>query len=252
MKNVLIALICVTSLNLYSKCPVRLSVGWETAKPFQFIENNKLTGLDIEILENVLLELGCKADFKEIPWERHLHYVEEGTVDIALGANETPERKKYANFSIPYITEYIYFYTLKSEISKYQFKNEKELGDLNLSLGVISGAFLGDEFQKLIDNKILVKNKNLFEVNSEKQLVEMLLSHKIKGFILGEYAPHLHQDILPHKQKMFEHSTHIMLSKKSIPGPFITEINKAIKKLKSKKIIQGLQNKYYEKKDIKY
>lgn len=67
-------------------------------------ENDKLTGLDIEIGELIAEGLGVKADFKETDWDSILAGVDSGRFDIACnGVGYTETRAEKYNFSTPYV-----------------------------------------------------------------------------------------------------------------------------------------------------
>lgn len=253
--RLLISLITILLFQLANAeviCPKPMSVGWEKALPFQYKENGKVKGIDIDTLSVIMDKIKCKLEFKEIPWERHLKEVELGTIDIAAGANITPERQQYAIFSIPYLTEYVYFYTLKEKIKKYQFKNESELLKLNLKLGAISGAYMGPVFEDAVKNKILIPNKNFFQVNNEKQLVELLIAKRIDGILLGEYVNNLHNDIKDHPTKMFEHNTNFMFSKRTTTMAFLEKFNQAIEAAKKSGQLKKIRDSYNNDEKAKY
>ena len=110
--------------NANTLCPKTLKSGWETAKPFQFKVFIYLKGFDIDTLQLVLRSMGCSVNFEELPWERHLKEVENGTVDIASGASKTPERSRWGHFTKAYSGEAVLLFTLKENSKKYKFENE--------------------------------------------------------------------------------------------------------------------------------
>ncbi len=232
-----------------SNCPKKLKVGWETAKPFQFLENGKVNGLDVEVFTLVMNSLGCPFQFEEIPWERHLKEVENGQTDVAMGASITPERKKWGLFSIPYSGEAVYLYGHKDHVTRFQFKNERELADLKIKIGVIAGSYLGDEFDQLIREKKLIKNVNLFEFTSEKQLIDLLLTKRIDGFLYGGVSLNFHKQIAHHPQKMFEHEAFFMFSKKTVQQTFIDRFNAELAKFKKDKSVEKIVAQYTSNKN---
>ncbi len=247
MKFIIPSLFFVFSLSTLASnplCPKPLKSGWETAKPFQFKVNNILQGIDIETLQVVLTEMGCTVTFEEIPWERHLKEVETGKVDIASGASKNPEREKWGLFSKPYSGEAVLLFTLKENKDKYKFKSERELVSTGLKLGIVAGSYLGEDFDKLVEEKLLVKEKNLFEFTNEKQLIELLLAKRIDGFLYGGKEVKFHKDIVMNPQKMFEHEAAFLFSKKTASSKFIDEFNKTLVKLKNSGKIDEISRKY--------
>lgn len=233
-------------------CPRPLKTGWETAKPFQFKEQNKVQGIDVDTLSLVLDSMGCTVTFEEIPWERHLKEVESGKVDIASGASKTAEREKWGLFTKPYSGEAVLLYTLKENQPKYKFKNERELVKTGLKIGIVAASYLGEEFDKLIEEKLLVRNVNLFEFTNEKQLIDLLLTKRIDGFLYGGKQVNFHNKIIMHPQKMFEHEAYFLFSKKTTSPEFIEAFNKQLQKLKQEGKVDEIAKKYLSNKKAQY
>lgn len=245
----------ILSSNAFAQnplCPKTFKSGWETAKPFQFKEKNKLQGIDIDTLNLVLNTMGCQASFDEVPWERHLKEVENGRIDIAAGASKTPERAKWGHFTAPYSGEAVLLYTLKENQPKYKFKNERELVKTGLKIGIVAASYLGEDFDKLIEEKLLVKNVNLFEFTNEEQLIDLLRAKRIDGFLYGGKEINFHKDIAMHPQKMFEHEAYFLFSKKTTKPEFIEAFNAQLKKLKQDGKVEEIAKKYLTEQKTQY
>jgi polar amino acid transport system substrate-binding protein len=256
MKLIFYILFFSHSLILYSKeyspCKKALKVGWETARPFQFKEDNVVKGIDIDILKLVMNELHCQLTFEDIPWERHLKEIERGKIDIAAGASETAERAAYGHFTIPYSGESIILYLHKDNRDKYHFKNEQELIKTGIKIGAVAGSYMGPEFEKLLDEKILIKGDNYLEFSNEKQIIDLLISKRIDGFLYGGKKINFHKDIVAHPHQMFEHHANFLLSKKSTSKEIVEEMNKVILKLKQKGILQKIEDTYLKANKVQY
>ncbi len=196
--------------------------------------------------------MDCPVVFEEIPWERHLKEVAAGITDAAMGASKTPDRLKSGFFTDPYSGEAVLLYMLKENRKKYKFKTEKELAQTGIKLGAVAGSYLGEEFDKLVQEKILVKDKNYFEFANEKQLIDLLLAKRIDGFIYGGKEVNFHKDIIVHPKKMFEHEAFFMFSKKTTTPAFIKEFNKHLEKLKSKGAIDEISKKFFAQSGTQY
>lgn len=87
-----------------------IKVGTEgTYKPFSFhdAKTNKLTGFDVEIIEEVAKRIGVKVQFVETPWDGMLSSLQTKKIDLI--ANEVgvkEDRKKKFDFSKPYTQSY--------------------------------------------------------------------------------------------------------------------------------------------------
>ncbi|WP_027415969.1 ABC transporter substrate-binding protein [Aneurinibacillus terranovensis] len=72
-------------------------------KPFNFKENGKLAGFDVEIGEALAQKMGMKPDPVTNPWETIVQGLLAKKYDAILGSmTVTDERKKVVNFTNPY------------------------------------------------------------------------------------------------------------------------------------------------------
>jgi His/Glu/Gln/Arg/opine family amino acid ABC transporter permease subunit len=81
-----------------------LAIGTDaTYPPFEFIENGKLQGFDIDIGDEVGRELGVKVQWIPLEWAGVFPGLETGKSDVVMsGVTITAERKKGNCFSRPY------------------------------------------------------------------------------------------------------------------------------------------------------
>jgi len=251
----LIKFVCIfiffISVQSLGKCP-NLKMGWEVYKPFQFQIKGKLTGIDVDILDAVYKSLNCEYQQVKIPWKRLLLQIEGGKMDIAAGATPNKKRAKYANFSSPYSTEAVYFYTHRKFEKTLKFNSERDLIKNGLVIGVVSGAYYGPIYEELLKEKSFVKNKNIIEVTSEKQLVEMIVSKRIDGALIGGNLVNFHKDVYGFDKKIFIHHTTFMFSKKTVKPSFVKKFNKHLKALIDKGVIKGIKKKYASLKGEEY
>jgi len=74
-----------------------------TYPPFEYLENDKLVGFDVEIAQELGKELGVKVELTSMEWSGVFAAVETGKVDLILsGVTITAERKKGNGFTRPY------------------------------------------------------------------------------------------------------------------------------------------------------
>jgi polar amino acid transport system substrate-binding protein len=81
-----------------------LSMALEQWPPYLYRQPNAgPAGLDWELAQAILKEAGCKLVLKpELPTARRQRQFEQGQLDLMLSASQTPERRRYARFSIAY------------------------------------------------------------------------------------------------------------------------------------------------------
>jgi polar amino acid transport system substrate-binding protein len=83
-------------------CALRMAL--EQWPPYLYSQPNAgPSGLDWELAQAILKEAGCKLDLQaELPTARRQRQFEQGQLDLMLSASMTPERRRYARFSIAY------------------------------------------------------------------------------------------------------------------------------------------------------
>lgn len=76
-------------------------------EPFNFYVNNQLVGADIEIIGNILYDLGYQVEYKCMQFGALMPALESGKIDIiASHLTITDERKESIDFSDVYFSEY--------------------------------------------------------------------------------------------------------------------------------------------------
>jgi len=71
----------------------------EDFPPYQYVENNQQTGIDIDIIREVCKNLDMKLKFEAVPWKRALKYAEDGNVSGLVSALKTEEREKFLYYT---------------------------------------------------------------------------------------------------------------------------------------------------------
>ena len=81
--------------------------------PFEYYDNRKIVGVDIEIINRVAEKLNAKIDIKNVEFDLIIDNVENGILADAgaAGLTITPARAEKVNFTIPYYTsvQYVIF-----------------------------------------------------------------------------------------------------------------------------------------------
>lgn len=73
--------------------------------PYEFRDGDKIVGIDIEILEEVLRRGGHKMTVEDMKFDSIIAAIQTGKGDIAASAiTVTEDRKKMVDFSVPYIS----------------------------------------------------------------------------------------------------------------------------------------------------
>ena len=156
------------SLNIYSS--EVLNGGCEADyPPYNFYSNNKIVGIDTDIVTFVLNKMGVHYKFETYPWSRVLVLLQKNELDIAWQFVDSPERRKDFNLAGPIRNgETVFFVPADSKI-----KNWKQLSDFKgMSIGIVRGYKYSDEF----DNNMELKKE---ESNSNQTLVLKTLGKRV-------------------------------------------------------------------------
>lgn len=80
--------------------PAVIRVGSETTfPPFEFTEDDKYVGFDLDLADAIIKQMGSKMEFKSMGFDALIPAVQSGQIDmIAAGLDATPERAKQVAF----------------------------------------------------------------------------------------------------------------------------------------------------------
>src|SRR3989338_9554833 len=72
-------------------------------EPFAFVKDNKLTGFDVLLINNIFENLHAKVHFHDIAFQNIFKTLKAKKVDLAIAAiSRNSVREKNVDFSIPY------------------------------------------------------------------------------------------------------------------------------------------------------
>ncbi|MBF0572474.1 MAG: transporter substrate-binding domain-containing protein [Desulfamplus sp.] len=150
-------------------------IGIEDSKNDNDINDKTITGVDVEIIKIIAQRMNMRLKIQRCPWKRCLVLMESGEADILSSVFKKPEREIYLNyFETPYLNHLpIAFYTLRDK--NYHIEKYEGIYDLNTVVGVLRGASYFDRFDK--DKKV-----KKYEVNSQEQLIPMLIEERFNAF----------------------------------------------------------------------
>lgn len=111
--------------------------------PYEFVKDNEVVGVDIEIMRAVAEKIGVKLTIKDVEFKNIIAGVKAGKVDAgAAGITITDARKQEISFSIPYASTEQYVIVLAE-------KDIPTLEDLN---GNVIGVQEGTTSDSMIQN----------------------------------------------------------------------------------------------------
>jgi polar amino acid transport system substrate-binding protein len=249
-KYLLLTLLLTFHSSAYEYSSREYAVGWELWYPYQYHnKQQKLVGLDFDIFNAIIKESNLNVKFTELPWKRHLQYIQTGKMDMAMGASHTPEREETAYFSLPYRLEKVNLFVRKGTIDKIKLNKLSDLSNSDYMIGVEGGYFYGEEYKQLITTKEFYTHIN--DVIDLEQNVALLLKGHIDGFLVDPVTMKafskkylLEGEFEVHPLTIYQDNIHIMLSRKSCTPEALNAINKAISKLKKNGVITKIINRW--------
>lgn len=148
--------------------PVRptIKVGTNaTLKPFEFYENGKVVGFDVDLIQLICDDLGYELEIVDMEFDALLTSLQLGKVDMVIATmTATEERKTVCDFTIPYLEiDTIFEGELEHDVFSIAVqKNNYIVNDINASIR----KFQQDGTIDYLIQKWNIKNFNWDEIES--------------------------------------------------------------------------------------
>lgn len=142
MKKVILFLMLVlSSLSFAAK---KLYVGTNAEfMPYEYLENGKMVGFDIELMDAIGKELGYEIVWNNMSFDGLLPALQMKKIDAVIaGMAQTPERQKAVTFSMPYLlVSSDEHYVIVNENSSFTKKEELKGKKVGVQMGTIQEEF---------------------------------------------------------------------------------------------------------------
>lgn len=220
----------------------KITIGVADRPVFQHLgETGEVEGLDVELSRYIFTQAGFDITFEHYPWTRIVHKIELGELDVALSANDSPERREFAYFSSEsFRLGHNVLFTTKDNSELFTgFSSLADLYGKNYRLAVQRGASYSNEYEALKELPWFARN--LVVVDLPERALELLLKGRVDGFLGSEYGVKKWQENKGIKNELvdvfrlmsdFDAQTHIMYSKKSVPKEWVTKVDEVMARLK--------------------
>lgn len=177
-----VLLLCLVVLPARS-CEVL--VRWNDDPPYSFrTADGLLSGLNIELVEQTLARLGCRAQWRELPWARALVELEAGRLDLLPGGLRRPEREGFAHFVAQNVLSRNLVFVRQPDRAR--IGSARRLADLppGLRLGVQIGVVYGPEYAQLLTQPSF--RASLTQATSRRNLWQMLALGRVDAVLASE------------------------------------------------------------------
>lgn len=231
---------------------LRLNVYTESLPPFQVLTNkNQISGINIELLEQMLEAENIRYDIVMYPWTRAFQTTLSDPQGALISTGFTTEREPLFHWVGPFLST-------KQGVYLYKLSNRKDINisaisDLtNYTIGIVRGDMFG---LYLLDQG--VPKKNLMEFADNQTVHKMLFIGKV-DLVIG--SPNTMLDSAYKLKKSVEEFTktiaidassgNYLAVNKSVSPEVITRLNKRLEKIRSATDIQAFQTKYQVEKKL--
>ena len=150
-----------------------VAIGSDGAPPWEIINPESITGIDIEIINRIGVKLGMPISYRRYPFARCIKNMEEGTVDLMAYLSFKEERTSFMRYIQPaYMNGVKAFFVLKD--------NGKKIAKYEDLFGLTVGVIRGTKHHKQFDTDQRI---NHIEVTSTEQMLSMLLLKRLDAVI---------------------------------------------------------------------
>ena len=148
------------------------------------LEDGRPGGVNADVAREALRRMGCRAEFRMLPFPRSLRDLQDGVLDIVPDLFRTPEREIYALFSRTHDQVPNRLFIRASDRGRWDIKTFQDLSRLGVRLGVQTGVLVGPDFPGAMGE---AKFRALVSpARTQESLWRMLLAGHVDAVILDE------------------------------------------------------------------
>lgn len=164
---------------LLAKTNEKLPIAVSVFPPFEFVQDGEVTGIDTEIVTQVLERQGYTADIRILPWPRAQKYVQDGVMAATFSFTKNSDREKFYYFSDPLsVVKDVFFKRKNLEIT---WNSLDDLKDYRI--GASNGYSYAPDFMKAIKDQKFKEVQILSGDNLELRQLHKLKNGRIDIFI---------------------------------------------------------------------
>jgi polar amino acid transport system substrate-binding protein len=208
-------------------------------------EDSALSGIDVEIVNEIAKRANLKIEYIRCPWIRALELMKSGKADVLSSVYKKPDREEYMIFfDRPFLNELpiAFYYRKDSGVSITKYSDLYKYRNI----AVLRGASYFPGFDK--DSKI-----SKYEVATQEQMFPMLVHNRVQvmaGYMPNEnyyitinnYSNIIAKSSYVHNEKA---KVFMALSKNSVYAKRINLINKINNDLNKEGFTAKVVKKYY-------
>jgi len=226
-------------------CNQTLKIAHEDWPPYNFVEGDNVTGINVDIVKMVAEEIGCDVKFSQMPWKRGLQGLKDGSVHMMMTANITDEREKFAKFSSPYLDYQSVLWKNAGDETSYD-SLETFLKD-GKQVGIVREYTYGKDADRILDanqSQVTVSNGTIDNVR-------LVAAGRIDGTIGNRYTVGymarqngIRDKITASGVVVQNTPVHFMFSKESVSDETVNAWSQAVKQLRGTGKFKAVVEKY--------
>ena len=205
--------------------------------PLNFYSNNEIFGISNDFWNLIKERTSINSECRVVgTFENILNQIKDKKADLTLSTAITEDRKKYANFSVPYVSFPI---AIATTLDKVYLSETSSLNGKKVAVGKSYSAFyiLKEKYPKI--NFVQVKNNlEAFRLLSKGDVFAVIDILPVLSQMIGDYG---FKNLKISGTTEFNFDVRIMVRKDY--GELIPIINKGINAI-SKKEIQGIKDRW--------
>lgn len=239
MKKIILIPILLIILGCSKKNSNAIIVGTSPDyPPFSYIENSKIVGFDIDLMEKISEKLNKNIEIRPMEFDLLLPELQSGNIQVVVGGmTATPQRCNRVDFSSPYLTQIDIVAVTNKKINK-KISNSEELKKYKV---IVNEGYVSDDFATS-------KGLKPIRVNSISDALFLLTVGQADVFItsLASLTPYIKNlaesyNIIDLEDDIKE-SCSITFSKKHFE--LANKIDKILKQMHKDGTIKELKNKW--------
>lgn len=148
----LTAILSLTGILLASLLPSLASaeraikVTGEEWPPFEFMQDGKAVGIDVDVATEVFKRLGLTVEFDFLNWKRAWSYVEEGQVEAVVSTSRKDERKPFLIYPQEDMWTSSYVFFVNKDKKAPALGGYEDVKAKGLTVGTIRGNSYNEDF----------------------------------------------------------------------------------------------------------
>ncbi len=250
MRKLILFALGLVFAGFVTAAPCEKSVRWRHDPPYAWQDaNGTITGMHIELARATLERMGCTAQFVELPWARALLELEDGRLDILPGALRTPERERFAYFSVPINNSPNVLFMSRAARQKFALKGLVDIIGSDFRLGAQIKVAYGPSYDALLPNPAFAEHLTM--VTDRRSAWKMIKADRLDGLIADQITGLLElkelglsEDIVETNLVVSEGYSYFALSQRSLNASFLKRFNTALESLYKDRSAQRIAQRF--------